>query len=124
MLMTKRSSVLGTVLQISVPQMILFPWIASFDTRVFPVPLSLLLPGLQRIFVRGIGLWKPVEYWDVPQKDNYVRQRKGEFNARANQIRDALEGKNAIVVGDDERSRPFYCFRTDNCLVDKIRILG
>ncbi|KAF2116301.1 hypothetical protein BDV96DRAFT_47887 [Lophiotrema nucula] len=90
-----------------------------FDTYILPVFWTGSWPKLERIIVRGIGHWKPIDAWKqdgMATELRWLHRKTTGFRERAITIWDAVDGSNIDIVIEDEASRPFYRRQNDRTM--------
>ena len=95
------------------------PMDAYFDAHVLPVFWTGSWPKLERIVVKGVGHWKPINAWKENGTANELRwlhRKTAEFRDRAITIWEAVGGSNIDIVIEDEASRPFYRRQNDKTM--------
>lgn len=92
------------------------PMDVYFDAHVLPVIASGPWPRLEKIVVRGIGHWKPLDLWreeSTPDEISYLHRKTRAFRDRAEMIWEAVGGNEIDIVVEDEASQPFYRLQAD-----------
>ena len=87
-----------------------------FDAHILPVIASGPWPKLEKIVVRGIGHWKPLDPWkedSTPHEIRYLHDKTRASRDRAELIWEAVGGNEIDVVIEDEASQPFYRLQAD-----------
>lgn len=92
------------------------PMDVYFDSYVLPVIASGPWPRLEKIVVRGIGHWKPLDLWReecTPDEMSYLHRKTRAFRDRAELIWEAVGGDEIDIMVEDEASQPFYRLQAD-----------
>lgn len=90
------------------------PMDAYFDMNVLPVLALGPWPKLEKMVVRGIGHWKPLDPWNekaTREEIRYLHRKTIECRDRSEMIWDAVSGDGVDVCIEAEASRPFYRFQ-------------
>jgi hypothetical protein len=92
------------------------PMDVYFNSHILHVIAAGPWPKLEKIVVRGIGHWKPVDPWkeeSTPHEIQYLHRKTQDFRDRAELIWDAVGGYTVDAIIEDEARQPFYRLQAD-----------
>jgi hypothetical protein len=92
------------------------PMDTYFNAYIYPVLTSGTWPKLQKITLRGIGHWKPLDLWGenaTQEEIRYLHRKTVDFRDRAEMIWESVGAPRVDVCIEAEASKPFYRFQAD-----------